>query len=138
MSTILSDTLVSHSRTVARYTARLDACWPQVRVESAQLSRGPSGARACAVVQLGGLAPADVRVELVPASRAQAVLPPGHGEYRMFSRQSYHNGSFVFETTLPRQEAERNREWLIHVHPSEALEEPRVEYRFRSMPRRAP
>jgi hypothetical protein len=50
----------------------------------------------------------------------------------MCSSQGFGNGCFVFDTTLPPHDVAQPHEWLIHVHPTEALEEPRVEHRFRS------
>lgn len=113
----------------SRHAERLDACWPRVGVDSVELVPGPSGWRARAVVQLGGLVPADVRVELLspstgPASSARV------GEPRMTCNHGLGNGAFVFDITLPPQEQGRPQEWMIHVHPAEALDEPRVEHHF--------
>jgi hypothetical protein len=124
-----SDGSHAHESLVARHAARVDACWPLVHVESVHVAPGPSGDRAHALVQLGGLAPADVRVELISTSPADSAE---REERRMCSIQAYGNGCVVFEATLPPHDVARPHEWLVHVHPSEALEEPRVEYQFRT------
>jgi hypothetical protein len=117
---------------VARHAARLNSCWPQVRVESVQVTTRDVGLSARALVQLGGLTPADVRVELMPCDLADAMSPSSRGEGRMFSSRGLGNGCFTFDAALPHPDSISTREWLIHVHPSEALEGPMVEYRFRS------
>lgn len=121
-------TVPSDGGLIARHAARLDACWPHVRVESTSVTRGASGECATAVVQLGGLVPADVRVELVSVHDARSASPPPV-ERRMACSHALDNGSFVFEVTLPPHDGVA-REWVIHVHPAEALDEPRVERHF--------
>src|SRR5688500_19737891 len=93
-----SDGSHAHESLVARHAARVDACWPLVHVESVHVAPGPSGDRAHALVQLGGLAPADVRVELISTSPADSAE---REERRMCSIQAYGNGCGVFEATLP-------------------------------------
>ena len=115
---------------LARHAARFDRCWPLVRVESVQLKAGATGDCACALVQLGGLTPADVRVEIMPAGSGGGTTADAREVRRMFSSHALANGCFMFEVTLPHRDSAAPEEWLIHVHPSEALEEPRVEYRF--------
>jgi len=115
----------------ARHAARVDACWPLVRVCSVKIMPTDAGERARAVVQLGGLSPADVRVELLAAEAAEGA-PAKDRQRRMFSTQAYGNGCFVFDAAVPPGDSARAREWMLHVHPSEAFEEPRVQYRFRS------
>jgi len=115
----------------APHAARLAACWTFVQVRSVRVTPTETGERARALVQLGGLTPADVRVELFAAGSAEAA-PAHHGQFRMFSTQAYGNGCFVFEAGLPPTDGARLREWTVHVHPSEAVEELRVQYRFRS------
>ena len=132
MHTDANGTSLPRGDIAARHAARLDACWPLVRVESVDVRPGPAGEHARALVQLGGLTPADVRVELF-AAEAPADMPTEQQcQLRMCSTQSYDNGRFVFEATLPAGDEVRAREWMIHVHPSEAFDEPRVHYRFRS------
>lgn len=114
---------------IARHAARLDRCWPLVRVESVQIMAGAAGDCVHALVQLGGLVPADVRVEVMPVG-AEGVAADSRGERRMFSSHALANGCFVFDVSLPHHDSAEPQEWLIHVHPSEALEEPRVEHRF--------
>ena len=132
MAGVESNSSRTPSDRTARDVARLDACWPCVRVESVQVTPGPDVECARAVVQLGGLAPADVRVELKPAGSGVAGRGPAPDERRMFSSQALENGCFVFEARLPHRDGARPQDWLIHVHPREALEDLRVEYRFRS------
>ena len=108
-----------------QYVQLLDTCWPRVCVESADVAPGAGGhLYAHAVVQLGGLRPADVRVELVRIGAGTAA------ERRMFSDQSYDNGAFVFETSVARTDVSRADHWVIHVHPAEAVDEPQVEFRI--------
>lgn len=114
----------------SRHAARVAACWPLVRVESVDVRPAPAGEHARALVQLGGLTPADVRVELYVADASAALQTAQRGQLRMCSTQSYDNGRFVFEATLPA--GDEVCEWTIHVHPSEASDEPRIHYRFRS------
>jgi hypothetical protein len=99
-------------------------------VKSAHVTPDIAGQCARAVVQLGGLTPADVRVELMPAGATGGSVATPSDERRMFSCQALGNGCFVFETALPHRDVARVHEWLIHVHPSEGLDEPRVEFRF--------
>ncbi len=113
-----------------RDAARVDACWPHLHVELVQVTSDAAGERARAFVQLGGLTPADVRVELVRTRSGATPAPATHEEHRMFSSHALGNGGFVFEAGLPDHDASKPEEWLIRVHPSETLEEPRVEYRF--------
>ena len=73
---------------VSRRT-RVRAAWPDVRVESVDYDARDGAVRAW--VRLGELAPADVVVELVRR--------PNRG-CRMWCEQSYHNGSFVYATSV--------------------------------------
>lgn len=118
-----------HDVLASRHAARLDACWPKVGVDSVEVVPGPSGWRARAIVQLGGLVPADVRVELLSPS-AGGPSSVRVDEPRMTCNHPLGNGAFVFDITLPPQEDVRPREWMIHVHPAEALDEPRIEHHF--------
>lgn len=111
-------------------TAKLNACWEHVRVESVRLKTDAAGTSAHALVQLGGLTPADVRVELVPADPIAGTASAALGERRMFSIQSLDNGCFVFDAVIPATETATSHSWMIHVHPSDGFDEPRVEYRF--------
>ena len=52
----------------------------------------------------------------------------------MFSSQAYDNGCFVFEAALPPGDTAQKHDWMIHVHPHEAVDEPRVEYHLRTPP----
>lgn len=115
---------------LARHAARLNRCWSQVRVNSVQITPGTTGDRIQALVQLGGLTPADVRVELMPMGSGDGITGGSSDELRMFSVHDLANGCFAFEATPRHRDSAQPQDWMIHVHPSEALEEPRVEYRF--------
>ena len=114
-----------------RCVPALDTCWQRVQVTSAQISRGHGADCARAVIQLGGLTPADVRVELVPkeAGFADAATP---ARRRMFSSLPYDNGCFLFEASLSPHDAAQVRDWLIHVHPPEAVDQTAVSYEVRT------
>jgi hypothetical protein len=129
MSALTPQVQPSVTDRASRRAARLQACWPAVQVESALLTTSPAGDHGHAVVQLGGLTPADVRVELIPLAPELADHSPAGG-YRLFSSQAYGNGCFVFEVALPSGSAARDGEWLVHVHPVEADEGTRVEFRL--------
>ena len=132
MRTDMPEPSSSRPDLAARHAARLDACWPCVRVESVRVVPTAGAERASALVQLGGLTPADVRVELFEYDATEGKPAALHDQLRMFSTRTYDNGCFVFDVSLPAGDPARPREWMIHVHPSEALEEPRVLFRFRS------
>ena len=121
---------------VARHAARLDACWPLVHVDSVEIIPGPGSERIRAVVQLGGLVPADVRVEVVSPVVGPVSSMAVHE--RMSCDHALGNGAFVFESTLSPSAHAGPTEWLIHVHPAEAREEPRVERHFSRAGRAAP
>jgi hypothetical protein len=91
------------------------------------LTTSADGDHGHVVVQLGGLTPADVRVELIPVDAELAEHCP-RGGYRLFSSQAYGNGCFVFEVALPSGSADRGSEWIVHVHPVDADEGTRVEF----------
>ena len=114
-----------------RSASELHTCWKRVEVASAQIAREHGGACARAVIQLGGLTPADVRVELVPKDPglADAVTP---AERRMFSSLPYDNGCFVFEASLAPRDLALAREWSIRVHPHEGVGESPVSYQVRT------
>lgn len=130
MSAAAPDSPLRRPDVAARSAPSIDACWPRVRVESAQIAPGGTGDCARAVIQLGGLTPADVRVELMPIS-PELSSTDSPAEHRMFSSHAYDNGCFVFEAPLPTGDTAQMHDWSIHVHPHEAADEPRVEYRFR-------
>jgi hypothetical protein len=77
---------------------------PEVRVISAELGAGRGGdvrsvVRAC--VYLDTLLPADVRVELVVGRPGEDAARMRETDVRLWSVQSYGNGSFLFESTMP-------------------------------------
>jgi hypothetical protein len=96
--------------------AALTRCWPSVAVVAADVVSHPSGRHARAVIQLGGLTPADVQVELRSVSPSGQTT--GHSAdacLRMWSTQSYENGCFVFETPLPASGCTPSSEWMLRV-----------------------
>ena len=89
-------------------------CAARVCVDVLEVVPSPRGRRVRAVVQLGGLSPADVRVELLPA-------PPGGGPARRtWSSQTYGDGRFVFEAELDAADAAdaANATWEVYVRPA--------------------
>lgn len=104
---------------VPRWRAdRARAGWARVHIEyvEAHPLPGDRGALVRAVVQLGGLTPADVRVALSPASGG--VDAACEGGSAMWSSASYDNGAFVFEGAAPPREP-GDDEWLVCVRPVE-------------------
>ena len=96
--------------------------WPRVRIVSIDISEGgaraPSDARIVhTCVHLGSLAPADVRVEMTSGDPAVA-NDPSAAAVRLWSVQSYGNGSFVFEAELPRAALAGVSSFSIRVVPS--------------------
>jgi hypothetical protein len=78
----------------------LEGQWPQVHVCFAEIFFGGSASserrpRLRAVVQLGGLTPADVHVTARLAAAGSE--PTSREPLRLWSVQSHHNGAFVFE-----------------------------------------
>ena len=79
----------------------------------------PRGRRVRAVVQLGGLSPADVQIEFLPASSSGDA--PAR---RMWSSQAYGNGRFVFEAELDAEECDAaeldapDATWKVYVRPA--------------------
>jgi len=71
-----------------------------------------------AVVQLGALAPADVRVTVrQPAAGVEAA---SEGPVRLWSAQSYRNGTFVFEASTNASALADGADLLVSVEPSPA------------------
>jgi hypothetical protein len=71
-----------------------------------------------AVVQLGALAPADVRVTVrQPAANLGAARET---PVRLWSAQSYRNGSFVFEASTNASDIADSADLLVSVEPSPA------------------
>lgn len=95
--------------------ARQDTCWNAIHVESVAVVLTAAGRRVHAVIQLGGLGPADVRVELVRASAESPALPVT-GDGRMSTTQSYENGAFVFESAPLPDDVALAGDWMLRVH----------------------
>ena len=100
---------------------RIASEWPRVRVENAVTSETPgcngnvlTTVRAC--VHLGTLLPTDVKVEM------GADGSPAHNgsqrRHRLWSVQSYQNGSFLFESCVPAAELRDAARLLIRVRLS--------------------
>ena len=105
--------------------------WRHVHVDRVSVFLNKNGRRARAVVQLAGLSPADVQVELIPASAADSDSSVCAEDRRMWNTQSYENGSFVFEQVLPQPDVDVSLEWLVRISADEALREPTIRYAFR-------
>ena len=104
----------------------LEKEWPRVHVCFAEVLRAGEDfsqgrPRLRAVVQLGGLTPADVRVT---ARLATAGPEPASREpLRLWSVQSHHNGAFVFEAATVSEPAfptDGAPELLVTVAPAPA------------------
>lgn len=103
--------------------------WPAVRVQPLELRPDHDGVRVRAVVRLGRLAPADVRVELHPDAGTRDA-PRGAGR-AMWSALAYDNGCYVFEATLAGEDVADVAEWVVRVRPRAALAAPDVLHRLR-------
>ena len=115
-----------HQVTGARGARR---AWPGtarrgVRVTHAEVRRAGrddgSALRIRAVVQLGTLLPADVRVHVAPRGNA-ASCESDPGALRLWSVQSYRNGAFVFEATALDREigaAADAEDLVVRVRPA--------------------
>jgi hypothetical protein len=78
------------------------AQWPRIVLRDTSITVPPTGdaslrtVRAC--VHLGSLLPVDVRVALVPIRDSAPDFAMAH---LMWSAESYHNGTYLYEVTLP-------------------------------------
>ncbi|HET7584745.1 MAG TPA: hypothetical protein VFK13_07555 [Gemmatimonadaceae bacterium] len=101
--------------------AVLAAAWPEIRVIGIHVCPAhhdrAHNRRVHACVHLGRLLPVDVRVEVLPGDAA-ADDARGH---RMFSIHSYHNGSYLFEATLPADELMGEDGLVVRVSPRAQL-----------------
>jgi hypothetical protein len=79
----------------------------------------PGHLRVHANVHLGSLAPADVHVE-VTADGSEKAEASGECSVRLFSIQSYGNGTYVFEGLLPSQVVEKDCPLTVRVRPGAA------------------
>jgi hypothetical protein len=96
--------------------------WSGVHVCGAEMVerlRGGTGQRATlrAVVQLGGLTPADVVVTARRADRERE----SPGATRLWSVQSHHNGAFVFEAPANARGIDEAANLVVTVEPARAL-----------------
>ncbi len=131
MPATIPDSSSPRPHSAPRCDPELGASWQRVEVTSAQISRAVGVDCARAVIQLGGLTPADVRVELVPADPSLAETAPS-ARRRMFSSYPYDNGCFVFEASLSPRDTAKVRDWLIQVHLRDAGDLSPVIYRVRT------
>ena len=99
--------------------------WRQVRVDVAELVATGSACRVRAVVHLGALSPADVHVELTPASAALADVgaTPSEGDaavvaYPLWCDHSYDNGCYVFDRVLSPIALAPHDAWSVRVRPA--------------------
>jgi hypothetical protein len=100
------------------------ACrWSGVRLRAAELlSREGDGVRSPtlrAVVQLGTLTPADVRVIAGPAT--QSVENAAVERLRLMSVRSHHNGAVVFEAVAAPGDPAMTRDLVVTVRPAPRL-----------------
>lgn len=109
---------------------RLRDGWPRVHIDFVEVEPCAHGCRVRAVIDLGALMPADVRVGLGPAN---AVGPCGahRDDGRMWSSHAYDNGRVVFERMVPPGEDATAGEWVVCVHPAYELPGRPVMYRLR-------
>jgi hypothetical protein len=103
--------------------ARRRNAWPHVRIDSVLLEPCGTGRRVRAVVQLGGLTPADVHVGLLPAATADPLAKALATDAarscadRMWSAESYGNGVVVFERVIAAAEEAATDSWVVYVTP---------------------
>jgi hypothetical protein len=97
--------------------------WPGVHVRVAELlsgeGTGGAGPLLRAVVQLGTLTPADVRV--FARSAPQAAEPALADELRLASVRSHHNGAVVFEATAAPTVPDTATDLILTVSPAPRL-----------------
>ena len=97
--------------------------WPGVHVRAAELlsgdGTGGTGPILRAVVQLGTLTPADVRV--IARSAPQGAEPALADELRLASVRSHHNGAVVFEATAAPAVPDTATDLVVTVSPAPRL-----------------
>jgi hypothetical protein len=95
--------------------------WPRILIGGIEVQHPSVGdawpTRVRARIDLGTLLPVDVRVELVPAKPSVADRAD---QKRMRSTESYQNGSYLFEASLPAGIA-KGGPFTIRVTPAEDL-----------------
>lgn len=97
--------------------------WQGVRIASVQVdaagsARAPDHRRVRAIVQLGDLTPADVRVLLLPITVLADDTPGGPPIARLWSVYPLGNGSYVFEATVPAAQLSEPQHLKVHVGPA--------------------
>lgn len=107
--------------------------WRQVRVDVAELAATGSACHVRAVVHLGALSPADVHVELTPASAALADVGDAPSDadaalvaYPLWCDHSYDNGCYVFDRVLSPVALVPHDAWSVRVRPAVATLAPHV------------
>jgi hypothetical protein len=97
--------------------------WPDVHLRVAELLTGPGDDVAAptvrAVVQLGTLTPADVRVIAEPA--LQTVESASARQLRLTSVRSHHNGAVVFEAAVTQNTLSATTAFVVTVSPAPRL-----------------
>jgi hypothetical protein len=101
--------------------ARLHAAWSRVHIDVVETEPSAHGLRVRAVVDLGELTPADVRVNLLPVAAVEAATWPA--DSRMWSCESYANGRVLFERVLSPAANDGDGNWIVAVHPADAITE---------------
>ena len=115
------------AKSAAWCATRQNICWSAVRIDSVNVIDTAAGPRVHAVIQLGGLEPADVQVHLEPVGAR--VSERRHTNGHMSSMQSYDNGAFVFESApLPRGD-DGQMEWRMRVQARDSKDARPVECR---------
>jgi hypothetical protein len=110
-----------------RYGRWVAGRWSGVHVRGAEMvERAHRGtderAKLRAVVQLGGLTPADVIVTARSADLERETAE----EVRLWSVQSHHNGAFVFEAAANARAMDEATDLLVTVEPARPLPGDRV------------
>ena len=119
--------VVSEPARRERYRRWIAGQWSGVHVRGAEMVERPhrgTGERAKvrAVVQLGGLTPADV----VVTARSADLERETAEVVRLWSVQSHHNGAFVFEAAANARAVDEGADLLVTVEPARSLPGDRV------------
>jgi hypothetical protein len=108
----------------AEWAAWVREQWSAVRVilvEATHLADAADRVRVRAVIHLGSLSPADVRVDAV-AGAAEPAGDPAHRPSELWCAQSYRNGTFVFEGFAATEGDEEQPTLTARVRPRAADE----------------
>jgi hypothetical protein len=111
------------ARWLARHWSEIDI-WDAVYSSESIAGRPRLHAQVC--VTLGHILPADIRVELLPATP----LPEGHPLARgraMFSVSVQHNGMYWFAVNTSADPTDAEREWVVRISPSRPVQTAEVQ-----------